>query len=258
MRRFFFCRQLSHYKLYFLKFTLSTGEVLRKPRGILDPLSFVTASLYIVFLAAAFLGAIVESKFNKELKSRFPFWLTISEIYANSIVTKWILAVLMSIAAILTAPVIYRYTRCNKNVITSTLFAALTSVCGFITLLTLKWVRADSIIHYALAFAAFSFGVLMLFSAADSTELYVISCLSLLGLVMTIATASQTTYPDGTPVAVGACSRGFFSRYSTWSALGETILVGATAAFFMVIAYDFPPCTCCKDPKKIDREKKES
>ena len=210
----------------------------------MEVFSTIAAVLLVIFLFVAFVGAAIESRFNLQLRKTFPNFVTISEIYANSKYTKWIIAILLAGATIATPPAVYKFTRCSRSVIISTLLACLTCLSGVLTLVTLRWVSSDSTVHLALAFCSFTFAVLGLWATSDRFSLYFISTMATAGLILGIFLTTSTLYPNG--LIVTRHMRGFWNRYSTWAALAEIILVGSLAVFMFTIADNMPDCKCCE------------
>lgn len=220
--------------------------------------SATAAILLILFLFIAFVGASVESRFNPTLRSAFPNFLTISEIYANSKYTKWIIAVVLACATIATPPAIYKFTRCTRTVVVSTLLASLTSTTGVLTLATLPWFSANSSVHMGLAFSTFCFAVLGLWAASDRFSLYFISVVATSGLVLGIFLTTATTADPNSLVVTGDASGNFWNRFSTWAAFAEILLVGSIAVFMFTIADSMPECHCCESTKRKKARKNES
>lgn len=202
----------------------------------MEPWALTTAILFILFVFVSFFGIPIEASFSKSLKVDNNVYFTISENYAKSKVMKWVIAAI-GLILLITFPVgIFYYVRCNvpQSLYAATAVAALASLAGFLTLITLKWIKTTSHVHMTMAVLTFVLASLTLWVAAGDVKTYVLSGVGSIGLLLSIVFGAKSM--DINMQGGGDHMNG------VWVALGEFLLVISISVFMFVAAQSDDEC----------------
>jgi len=202
----------------------------------MEPFALTTAILFVLFVFVSFFGIPIEASFNKNLTMDNNVYFTISENYAKSKVMKWVIACL-GLVLLVTFPIgIFYYVECNvpQSLYAATAVSALASLSGFLTLITLKWIKTTSQVHMTMAVLTFVLAALTLWVAAADVKTYVLSGVGSIGLLLAIIFGAKSMDVN----LAGGSDR----MNGVWVALGEFLLVISISIFMFVAAQSDDEC----------------